>query len=220
MNRTFLIILMIGTAMMIAVIGQHEPTTQLDTMPWEVDRLENGSLRVFGLTLGKTSIQDANQIFASFAKTRFQVSTDSNHYQTYQLIAIYDDLIIGGLVAQIKLNYLIESSQLQNIYRSLKKSQTDNNDTEALKEGIDLYAVSKEIEIKQLNKPVSSITYTPSIDYDLDSIRQYFGPAAEEKQINEDLQLWSYPEMGLKIYISQSKPDHFIYTPLTPQSRA
>jgi len=219
MNRTFLIILMIGTAMMIAVIGQHEPTTQLDTMPWEVDKLENGSLRVFGLTLGKTSIQDANQIFASFAETRLQVSTDSNHYQSYQLIAIYDDLIIGGLIAQIKLNYLIDSSQLQNIYRSLKNSQKDNIDTEALKEGIEHYAVSKEIEIEQLNKPVSSITYTPSIDYDLDSIRQYFGPAAEEKQVNEDLQLWSYPEMGLKIYISQSKPDHFIYTPLTPQSR-
>ena len=207
---------MIGTAMMIAVIGRHEPATQLDTMPWEVDRLENGSLRVFGLTLGKTSIQDANQIFASFAKTRLQVSTDSNHYQSYQLVAIYDDLIIGGLIAQIKLNYLIDSSKLQDIYRSVKASQAENIATEALEEGIELYSISKEVEIKQLNKPVSSISYIPSIDYDLDSIRQYFGPASEEKQVDEDLQLWNYPEMGLKIYISKSKPDQFVYSPLTP----
>ena len=218
MNRTFLIILMIGTAMMIAVIGQHEPTTQLDTMPWEVDRLENGSLRVFGLTLGKTSIQDANQIFASFADTQIQVSTDSNHYQTYELVAIYDELIIGGLIAQIKLNYLIDSSHLQQIYRSLKSTQNDKDGSEQLKEGIELHPVSKEIEIKNLNKPVSSITYTPSIDYDLESIRQNFGPASQEKQINDDLQLWIYPEMGLNIYISKSMPDRFVYAPLVIQS--
>jgi len=218
MNRTFLIILMIGTAMMIAVIGQHEPATQLDTMPWEVDRLENGSLRVFGLTLGKTSIQDANQIFASFAETRLQVSTDSNHYQTHQLIAIYNDLNIGGLVAQIKLNYMVDSDDLQDIDSYLKTTQAVKNSSKDLKAGIELYSVSKETEMKHLNKPVSSITYTPSIDYGLESIRQNFGLASDEKQIDEDLQLWSYPEMGLNIFISKSMPDRFVYAPLVIQN--
>lgn len=211
---------MIGTAMMIAVIGQHESTTQLDNLPWEVDQLENGSLRVFGLTLGKTSIQDANQIFASFADTRLQVTTDTHDYQAYQLLAIYDDLIISGLVAQIKLTYLLEPSDLQQIYRSVKPTQTKKADKETLKEKAGLYSVSNDIEMKYLNKPVSSITYIPSIDYGLETIRQNFGPATEEKQVNDDLQLWRYPEMGLEIYISQSMLDQFIYTPLKPQGKA
>lgn len=211
---------MIGTAMMIAVIGQHEPTTQLDSLPWEVDRLENGSLRVFGLTLGKTSIQDANQIFASFADTRLQVTTDTHEYQEYQLLAIYDDLIISGLVAQIKLTYLLEPSDLQQIYRSVKPTQTKKAELKTLKEEAGLYSVSNDIEMKYLSKPVSSITYIPSIDYGLETIRQNFGPATEEKQVNDDLQLWRYPEMGLEIYISQSSLDQFIYTPLKPQGKA
>jgi len=219
MNRTFLIILMIGTAMMIAVIGQHDPKPQLDTMPWEVDQLKNGSLRVFGLTLGKTSIQDANQIFASFADTRLQITTDTKGNQTYQLIAIYDELIIGGLIAQIKLNYLINSNDLQNIYLSLKGIQTEKKTSEEQIKNIELYSISKKIEMDNLNKPVSGITYIPSVDYDQESIRQYFGLASEEKQINDDLLLWSYPEMGLKIYISQSMPDQFVYAPLKQQSQ-
>ena len=219
MNRTFLIILMIGTAMMIAVIGQHEPTTQLDTMPWEVDQLDNGSLRVFGLTLDKTSIQDANQIFASFAETRLQVTTDTSGQQAYQLIAFYDELIIGGLIAKIKLNYQIEPNDLKVIYLSLNTSESDKQHPVIPIKGVELYSVSQKVEMEHLNKPVSSITYIPSVDYDQESIRQNFGPATVEKEINDDLQLWSYPEMGLEIYISKSRPDQYIYAPIKQKSQ-
>jgi len=210
MNRTFLIILMIGTAMMIAVIGQHEPTAQLDTMPWEVDRLENGSLRVFGITLGKTSIQEANQIFASFAKTQLQVTTDNDEYQTYQLIANYDGLIIGGLITQIQLTYQIEQNELQNIYRSVDKNQISQKDNQA----IQLYSVSNKIEIDYLSTPISTITYIPSIDYGLETIHQNFGHASEEKQLSNEEQVLDYPEMGLKIYVHDNKSDRFVYAPL------
>ena len=210
MNRTFLIILMIGTAMMIAVIGHHEPTAQLDTMPWQVDRLENGSLRVFGITLGKTSIQDANQIFANFGETRLRVNTDNNDFNTYQLIANYDDLIIGGLVAKISLTYQIEQSTLEELYHSLDPLR---NNPEA-NHGIQLYPVDNETKINYLSTPISTITYIPSIDYGIETIRQSFGPATEEKQINEELQLLSYPEMGLQIYIHKNELDHFVYASL------
>jgi len=210
MNRTFLIILMIGTAMMIAVIGQHEPTTHLDTMPWEVDRQENGSLRVFGITLGKTSIQEANQIFASFGKTQLQVTTDNDEYQTYQLIANYDGLIIGGLITQIQLTYQIEQNELQDIYRSVKNTKASQD----VNQGIQYYSVSNKTEISYLSTPISTITYIPSIDYDLETISQNFGLASEKRQLSDEEQVLDYPEMGLKIYIHDNKPDRFVYAPL------
>jgi len=206
MNRTFLIILMIGTAMMIAVIGQHEPASRLDTMPWEVDKLDNGSLRVFGLTLGKTSIQEANQIFARFGKTQFQVETADNGLQSYQLVTIFDELSFGGLLAKLKLSHQIEASKLQAIYKSLNSPPT--------KPGVEFYPVDKTIELDYLNSPISSITYIPSVDYDLESIRQNFGQAPSENKINNELQLWNYPQMGLKIHIHSTEPDQFFYAPL------
>ena len=206
MNRTFLIILMIGTAMMIAVIGQHEPASNLDTMPWEVDQLDNGSLRVFGLTLGKTSIQEANQIFAIFGKTQFEVDTADNGLQTYQLITVYDELSFGGLVAKLKLGYQIEPKKLQMIYESLNSPPT--------KPGVEFFPVDKSIELDYLNSAISSITYIPSIDYDLDTIRQNFGQASSENKINDELQLWHYQQMGLTIHIHSTELDEFVYAPL------
>jgi len=214
MNRTFLIFLMIGTAMMIAVIGHHEPTTQLDTLPWEVDQLDNNSLRVFGITLGKTSIQEANQIFASFGKNQFQVTTDINKHQKYQLITRYDDLIIGGLIAQIRLTYLIKQEELQDIYLSIAAATNELTDEPKLKPGIQSYSVNNQVEIKYLSAPVSQITYIPSIDYGHEVLRQNFGLAAEEIQLNDEEQIWTYPEMGLKIYIHRTKLDRFVYAPL------
>ncbi len=210
MNRTFLIILMIATAMMIAVIGRHEPTAQLDTMPWEVDRLENGSLRVFGITLGKTSIQDANQLFANFGKTLFTVTSSANNKTNYQLITQYDELIIGGMIAKIILTYDINQTDLETIYHSLKSE----NATPKRINHVDFYSVNEKTKMRYLSAAISGVTYIPSIDYDLQSIRQNFGQPAKEKTLNKELQEWSYPEMGLLIHVHSTLPDRFIYKPL------
>ncbi len=206
LNRTFLVFLMIASAMLIAVIGQREPTAHLDAMPWEVYRLENNSLRVFGITLGKTSIQEANQIFASFAETKFQVTIDNNEFQTYQLIADYDELVIGRLLAKIQATYLISQKNLQHIAGTLNIA-TGN-------QGKKFYLIDKKTEMKYLNTAIETITYIPSIDYDLETIQQRFGHASEEKQLNEHEKLWRYPEMGLEIYIHDSEPDKFVYSVL------
>lgn len=209
MNRTFLILLMIGTAMMIAVIGEKESTVDLDYVPWEVDRLENGSIRVFGLTLGKTTIQDANQIFASFADTRLSSTQLEDGTQTLQLIAIYENLTIGGLVAEIQLTYQLDAQNLQEIYNNLMPTdETSKN------QPIVFYKIKKETEIKHLSTAISSITYIPSIDYDHETIRQRFGLAAEELKFSDTEERWRYPDLGLKIYIHKDKPDLFVYNTL------
>jgi len=206
MNRTFLIFLMIGTAMMITVIGQHEEASQLDTMPWEVDRLENGSLRVFGITLGKTSIQEANQLFARFGENQFQVKTGNNDKPEFELYTLYDELAFGGLIASLKLNYQIDQKDLELIYQSLTTDQRAS--------GANTFSIDKDTQIKYLSSPVSSVTYIPSIDYDPQTIRQNFGQPTAEKQVDDELQIWSYAKMGLQIYIYKTQADQFIYTPL------
>ena len=206
MNRKFLILLMVGTAMIIAVIGQHEPQNQLNNMPWEIKHLDNGALKVFGVTLGKTSIHEANQIFSRFADTRLQVKNIDNK-PTYQLLAHYNDLTIGGVLSHIVIVYQIEHTELKSIYDSLNIS-TDNSNINTL------YSVSKKTETKHLNTAVAKIIYTPEIDFDLMMIRQRFGPPSDELKLNNDETILSYPKLGLKIYIAANIPDKFIYSPL------
>jgi len=200
---------MIGTAMMIAVIGQKESTVDLDYVPWEVDQLENGSIRVFGLTLGKTTIQDANQIFASFADTRLVSTQLEDGTQILQLIAFYENLTIGGLVAEIQLTCQLDRESLQEIYNKL--TPLDEIDKT---QPVVFYKIDKETEIKHLSTAASSITYIPSIDYDQETIRQRFGLPSEEIKINDTEEQWTYPDLGLQIYIHTNKPDLFVYKPL------
>lgn len=201
---------MIGAAMLIAVIGQDRPVKDLNYLPWEVSRLDNGSIRVFGITLGKTSVQEANQIYASFAKTRLQDITSANDTHSHQLIAIYEELSTGGFLGQIQLGYQLKPETLSEIVKNTKVSTDDTNTQQATK----LYEIDIKTERALLNTPVSSITYVPSIDFGVDVIRQRFGQAAEELTINEDKQLWFYPELGLQIYIYTNELDRFVYSPL------
>lgn len=201
---------MIGTAMMIAVIGQHESSSNLDARPWEVDQLENGNLRVFDVTLGKTTIQEVNQIFASFAETYLISSLDNNDKQSFQLIAYYNELVIDGLIAAVEITYEIDQKDLDKLFQSLDKPAISQNDNNKVKR----YKISKAAEISYLNSAVATITYIPSIDFGMESIRQRFGTATDEVKINKEEQLWVYPDLGLEIHIHASQPDRFVYSAL------
>ncbi len=237
MNRTLLILLMIGTAMMIAVIGQRKPVNSLDYMPWEVDLLKNGSTRVLGITLGKTTIQEANQIFASFAQTRLirnrtsmgnpvldmntpdtdnqRADGDSSDREntgspSYQLIARYNDLNFDGMIAEVQLIYQLDRTKILDLRNRLKIDETT---TEASLDAITQeYEIDKQDEISWLSTPVAGITFIPSIDYGEDTIRQRFGQATKQLKINKNEQQWLYPEFGLRVFIYADRPDRFVYS--------
>lgn len=201
---------MVGVAMVIAVIGQDRPLDDLDYHPWDVNRLDNGSLRVLGITLGKTTVQEANQIYASFAKTRLQDLSSASDTHNHQLIAIYDELSIGGLIAKLQLSYQLDAKTLRNIFKSAKSPENNSS----AKGQVVLHEIDKKDEISLLNTPISSITYIPSIDFGEELIRQRFGQAIEELVINDEKQLWFYPDLGLQIYIYSNEPDRFVFSPL------
>ncbi len=209
MNRTFLIFLMIGTAMMIAVIGQHDPDIQLDYMPWEIDILENGKSRVFGVTLEKTTVQEANQIFANFAMTQLVTTSHSENQREHRLVAKYTDLTIGGLTAEIELSYQIDAATLESLYQKLSKtgSSMQTGDTEYFK-------LDNQTEMNFLNTPVNQLAYIPSVDYGESLLLQHFGAPKEEPGPDENIRLWHYPQMGLTIVISATDTDRFVYSPI------
>jgi len=198
---------MIGTAMMIAVIGKHEPEVKLDYVPWDIRVLENGASHVFGITLGKTTIQEANQLYASFAETKLEVAEDEANYPKLKLLAVYKELIMNGMNTQLQLTYQLEQDALNSIYT--KVSVGDENKTPRTS-----FQISPEVEMQYLNTPVASIRYIPAIAYGEDTIRQLFGQPSEEVIVNESQRLWRYPESGLTIQINTDQTDTFIYTPI------
>ena len=196
MNRTFLILLMIGTALMIAVIGNKNVEQSADAMPWNIQLLDNGSSRIMGITLGKTNIQDAHQIFSHFSETRLFTANDKT-----ELLAHFDEFSMAGLLAEIDLVYDISESQLDKV-----RQQTMN-----AKHG-EYQLIRESMLMDLLTTPVKQLIYSPIIDYDNSIISQRFGEPDARESINETVEKLSYPALGLVIYLNADGPDKFIYS--------
>lgn len=192
---------MIGTALMILVIGGQRSVNQMDYLPWDVDVLDNGATRVFGITLNKTRIQDANQILSSFPETRLIAEIP----EAPQLVAYYDDINIGGFTAEIELEYKLPRERLQQLgQRAIPVAEKN------------YFRLEEATELELLGSTVSNLTYKPVIDYEIDMILQRFGPPERENKITEFLYTLEYPDLGLVIYINEEGQDSFVYSPVKP----
>lgn len=181
---------------MILVMGGHQTQRMPSYTPWNVDILKADKIKVFGITLGKTAIQDANQIFASFPKTRL-VENEGK----LQLLAIYHDIQFSGLLAEIELRYDLEQKKLQQLKESAIADKEPG-----------VFLLAEEVEISLLSNSVSSLVYKPSIDYEIDIILQRFGTPDNEQHMSENISRWSYTNFKLDIIIDKAGPDTFIYS--------
>lgn len=215
MNNTLLIFLMLIIAMILAVIDQKESVPELDYQPWQVDRLDNGTSRVFGITLGKTTVQEANQIFANFAETRLNTEDPDRTGTQIQLNAYHDQLIFNGQIASVKLRYKLNSKQLQSLYENAILFHSDA----AQKSDKDYLTVDTEEEISLLNTPIDCITFIPATRYTEESIREHLGDAIDTKQLEDGRRILNYPDKGLKIIITPGKSEQFIYSSISRQAQ-
>jgi len=203
MNRTFLILLMVISAMLIAVLGQKNPTVQHKYTPWDISRTESGLVKAFGITLGKTTIEESD---ISLGKTPeielLTFNTDSSIDQRYELVAIYKDLIISGVISELRLTYQLEQRTLQALYSSLPtKSQAQES-----------YNISPEAAAAHSSAAIASITYVPSINYGEEIIIQRFGTPEKVEVISDAIKKWLYPVVGLEIQLHANQSERFIYT--------
>jgi len=187
---------MIGTALMIAVIGNKDIKQSADTMPWNIQVLDNGAIRILGITLGKTNIQDAHQIFSHFSETRLFTSDDKS-----ELLAHFDEFNMAGLLAEIDLVYDISETHLEKVRQ--QATNTRHGEYQLIRESM---------LMDLLTTPVKQLIYKPFIDYDSNIITQRFGPATDHKRISETVEKLSYPSVGLVIYLNSDGPDKFIYS--------
>ena len=195
---------MIGTALMIAVIGNKDGEQSSDAMPWNIQILDNGSSRIMGITLGKTNIQDAHQIFAHFSETRLFTTNDKT-----ELLAHFDEFSMAGLLAEIDLVYDISESLLDKV----RQQATDTRHGE-------YQLVRESMLMDLLTSPVKQLIYKPFIDYDSSIISQRFGQPEDHESINETVEKLSYPTLGLVIYLNSDGPDKFIYSLINKTAEA
>ena len=170
--------------------SQNQPTAQF--LPWQIEPTPQGSIRVFGLTLGESTLQEAEDLYHGGAKVSLFVSPES----IYKVEAYFDKVILGGLSAQFVLVMALSQEQQTAMYqRGARVSNLGDGKKKVTLTGEDLQTV--------FATPIASLAYLTRTRLDDELLRKRFGePAQRIRESENNTTHWLYPELGLDVALN------------------
>jgi len=172
-----------------------KPVEKTD-LPWHIEHLAADKVRIFGLTLGQSTTNEAEQHFQEQAKPSLFKSPDG------QLAAemFFEQVTLAEMKSKIVLSIAVPATELQGMYeRGLRMSGTGSGKKITL-------APEDEARVRTL--PVSGLTYMPSVRLEEDIVSKRFGqPAQRIREKKSGAVHWLYPQHGLDITLGgEEKP--------------
>jgi len=177
------------------------PTDTPDTLPWRITHPTPESSRVFGITLGQTSLEEAE-------KKVFKEQTEISLFKTSEgkmlVEAFFDELNLNGLKAKFVFTVAIPQDELTGMFnRGLRMNSTPSGKRITLTAD-DLLRVRK--------APVASITYMPTPKLEEAIFTKRFGiPAERVRETKSGAVHWLYPQHGLDITLGGEEKPLFQY---------
>jgi len=185
----------------VAFYQGDQPVEKFD-LPWHIGHPNADTIEVFGVTLGKTNTDEAEQHFKEEAKPILFKSHSG------QLVAeiFFEQVNLAGLKARIVLSIKAPDSELQAMFdRGLRM-----NVTESGKE----ITLTPEDAAKLFMMPISSLTYMPLVRLEDAVFSKRFGqPELRIREKKSGVVHWLYPQNGLDIALGGEEKPLLQYVP-------
>lgn len=183
-----LIAISISVLLMAPDNSVHTP----DTLPWRIAHPTPDTTRIFGITLGKTSLNEAAEIFKGQAE--IQISLFKPTDGKLGIEAFTEEVNFNGLKAKIVMNIAVPEEEMQGMFnRGLRMNSTTSGKRITLTAD-DLARVQQ--------APIASFTYLPNLRLDEAIIAKRFGePAQRVREKKSGVIHWLYPQHGLDIVL-------------------
>lgn len=167
-------------------------------LPWHIEHPTPDTVRIFGLTLGQSTTNDAEKRFQEGAKPSLFKSPSG------QLVAeiFFEQVNLAGLKSRIVINIAVPEAELQGMYeRGLRMSGTGTGSNKKITLAPDDIA-----RVRLL--PIDSLTYMPSGRLEEGIFSKRFGqPTQRIREKNSGAVHWLYPQNGLDITLGgEEKP--------------
>jgi len=161
-------------------------------LPWQIEPTAQGSIRVFGLTLGESTLQMAENQFQGGAKVSLFVSPEGR----YKVEAYFDKVILGGFSTQLVMVMALSQDQQAAMFqRGARVSNLGGGRKKVTLAGDDVQTV--------LAAPIISIAYLTRARLDDELLLKRFGePVQRIREPENNTVHWLYPELGLDIALS------------------
>jgi hypothetical protein len=206
-TTAFILLLVLGYPVLRALLSQDATppaqggTPAMQRMPWDLNKSVDGeTTSVFGLSLGVSSLGDAYQILG----TDLQVAFLTPPNKPPVLEAYLDPLRTGPLTGKLILSTEITPLQVSRWIENSKKRQISET-------GAKIHTPADSDLPQVLRNIITSIHYLPAADLDEATILSRFGPPESRTQVESDLVLLRYPQVGLLITVNGHGKEVFQY---------
>jgi hypothetical protein len=160
------------------------------TLPWNITHPTPDTVRVFGITLGVSTLSDANKVFKEESDVSLFKPSDAG----MGVEAFIEEVNFNGLKAKIVMTVAVDPEKLQGMYeRGLRINSTPS--------GKRITLTADDLLIVR-NSPVASLTYLPNVSLDEAIVSKRFGePAMRIKETRSGAVHWLYPQHGLDVVL-------------------
>ena len=172
-------------------------------LPWQVIPTPEGSIQVFGITLGKTTLQEVNKFYHADA----EVSLFASPKGDYEIEAYFDIVVLGGFSSQMILVIDIPRDKKKEMFqRGIRVSSLGNGKKKVTLTADDLQTVN--------TAPVASLTYLTRARLDSELLVKRFGePDRRISESEGNTTHWLYPSIGLDIALIEGGRSVLQYVP-------
>ena len=182
--------------------------------PWQIEKTSTGKTRVFGLTIGQSTLNKAEQQFKEKAEITLFMPPD----KPAVIEAFFNEVKIAGLKSKMIMSMQVSADDIQEMFKRGARIATLGSGTRKVTlSAADIVKVNQSI--------INAITYLPSIHLNEKLIEKRFGIPDEKKpDTQSDAVHWLYPDIGVDVVLSAKnkeviqyvQPEHFssLITPL------
>lgn len=173
----------------VKTLSGDPPATAADhDLPWQIEATDTESTRVFGLTLGASTLADARSRFGN----ELNIAIVTAPGQRGALEAYGERVQLGYVTGKIVLTADPgDSAIVQMRERALKTEYMESTTRRSTLAPDDMQ--------RALNTPISAITFIPSVNLDEGVILQRFGMPDQRIRMSAHIEHFLYADKGLDI---------------------
>jgi hypothetical protein len=159
-----------------------------DTLPWRITHPTPDTTHVLGVTLGSTTLAEAEQVYQEPTVVSLFKSGDGKMV----VEAFFEEVKLNGLKAKIVMTIAVPTQDLQGMFeRGLRMNATASGKRITL--DTDDLAVVR-------NTAISSLSYMPAVRLEEAVLSKRFGTPAERiRESKSGTVHWLYPQHGLDV---------------------
>lgn len=189
------IALIVVTISLVLMVPDKSVSTP-DTLPWKITHPTPDTTRVFGITLGKSTLDEVANTYKY--ETELEVSLFKPTDEKLAVEGFFEEVNFNGLKAKIIMTIAVPAAELQGMFeRGLRMNSTPSGKRITL-------TADDLTRVRSL--PVASLTYMPTTRLEESVIAKRFGePAQRVREKKTGLIHWLYPQNGLDVVLD-AKP--------------